>query len=59
MVGRPKWLTEQLARLYAIDVALDGADEGTARDLLMEKASVVSAIREAGIPLSALRKRGE
>jgi len=46
----------QLERLDEIDRALRLAEEGQARELLVEKRDLASELREAGVPLSFLRR---
>jgi len=47
----------QLERLREIDRELELADEGQARELLIEKQGIAHRLREAGFPLSFLQKR--
>ncbi len=47
----------QLERLREIDRELELADEGQARELLVEKQGIAERLREAGFPLSFLQKR--
>ncbi len=46
----------QLERLDEIDRELELADEGQARELLAEKNDLAGELREAGVPLSFLRR---